>query len=104
MLTWSDCDTGLEGEHQITNAELAVSLSRKFLQLKEQTYRQTPLPSSFIEGLKSAKWPGRCQTVTDPKFSSTVWFLDGAHTVESLVCCMKWFVSPKVVLNAEAVR
>ncbi|KAH9062809.1 Mur ligase [Lactarius vividus] len=90
---------GLAGEHQIVNGELAVLLSRKFLQSKGQSTAQANLPSSFVEGLKDAKWPGRCQTVNDPKHPSTVWFLDGAHTVESLACCIKWFVSPIAALK-----
>jgi folylpolyglutamate synthase len=103
MVTWSDCEAGLAGEHQIMNAGLAVLLSQKFLQSKEQATPQATLPSSFIEGLKDAKWPGRCQTVGDPTYPSTVWFLDGAHTAESLVCCMKWFVSPIAALKVEGV-
>ncbi|KAH8999222.1 Mur ligase [Lactarius akahatsu] len=85
---------GLAGEHQIVNGGLAVLLSQKFLQSKGQTTPQAALPSSFIEGLKDAKWPGRCQTVNDPMYPSTVWFLDGAHTVESLACCIEWFLTP----------
>ena len=103
MATWSDCDAGLAGEHQIINAELAVLLSQKFLQLKERVTPQATFPTSFIEGLKDAKWPGRCQTVSDPKYPSTVWFLDGAHTAESLACCAKWFVSPAAALKAERI-
>ncbi|KAF8272540.1 FolC bifunctional protein [Lactarius quietus] len=99
----AETNLGLAGEHQITNAELAVLLSQKFLQLKEQATPQTTLPSSFIEGLKNAKWPGRCQTISDPKHPSTVWFLDGAHTVESLACCMKWFASPRATLKSEGI-
>ena len=85
------------------NAGLAVLLSRKFLQSKGLSTPQATLPSSFVEGLKDAKWPGRCQTVSDPKHPSTVWFLDGAHTLESLACCMKWFISPIAALKAERI-
>ncbi|KAG2369582.1 Mur ligase [Suillus spraguei] len=56
------------------------------------------LPTSFLDGLKNAHWPGRCQTVLDPKLEAMTWFLDGAHTQESLACCMEWFVSPAVGL------
>jgi folylpolyglutamate synthase len=98
----AEIQLGLAGEHQITNAELAVLLSQKFLQLKEQVTPQAALPS-FIEGLKDARWPGRCQIVSDPKYPSTVWFLDGAHTVESLACCAKWFVSPAAALKTEKI-
>jgi folylpolyglutamate synthase len=76
-----------------------VILSQKFLELKESVAPQKTLPNTFIEGLKAARWPGRCQTVNDPSFPPIVWFLDGAHTVESLECCIEWFVSPTATLG-----
>jgi len=57
------------------------------------------LSKSFVTALKETKWPGRCQTVIDPKRKNVTWYLDGAHTVESLECCMQWFVSPGVGLG-----
>jgi hypothetical protein len=59
------------------------------------------LPESFITGLEKTKWPGRCQTVDDPRLDKVTWYLDGAHTAESLDCCMEWFVSPDVGLHSE---
>lgn len=56
------------------------------------------LPTSFLDGLKNAHWPGRCQTVLDPQHEGIKWFLDGAHTKESLQCCLEWFVSPAIGL------
>lgn len=52
------------GRHQLTNAGLAVALCRTFL---EQTGNLPPtspgrpfrMPFSFMEGLRSARWPGR---------------------------------------------
>jgi folylpolyglutamate synthase len=76
-----------------------VILSQKFLELKESVTPQKTLPDTFIEGLKDARWPGRCQTVSDPNYSPIVWFLDGAHTAESLECCIEWFVSPMAALR-----
>ena len=84
---------GLPGIHQVQNAKLAVALAQKFLERHESTVPSTNLPAAFMDGLKNAKWPGRCQTVLDPQYASTTWFLDGAHTVESLDCCMQWFAS-----------
>jgi len=95
----SEIQIGLAGTHQITNAELAVVLSQKFLELKESAASQETLSDTFIEGLKAARWPGRCQTVNDPRYPPIVWFLDGAHTVESLECCIEWFVSPIAALR-----
>lgn len=52
------------------------------------------LPEQVVEGLQNARWPGRCQVVDDrqPERQGVTWYLDGAHTVESLVCCAEWFV------------
>lgn len=57
------------------------------------------LPPTFAKALENAKWPGRCQTVPSPTHQNTTWFLDGAHTAESLECCMQWFVTPDVALR-----
>jgi len=67
--------------------------------MKEVATPQKTLPGTFIEGLKAARWPGRCQTVSDPNFPPIMWFLDGAHTVESLECSLEWFVSPTATLR-----
>ncbi|XP_076232252.1 folylpolyglutamate synthase 1 [Calliopsis andreniformis] len=39
-------------------------------------------------GLSSCKWPGRMQIL---RSSIADFFLDGAHTVESIQCCISWF-------------
>ncbi|EPQ59922.1 FolC bifunctional protein [Gloeophyllum trabeum ATCC 11539] len=90
---------GLAGRHQIQNAALAIALSRKFLEARASMTFEDPLPESFAKGLERARWPGRCQSVTDPKNENTTWFLDGAHTVESLSACIEWLVSPEVALQ-----
>ncbi|TFY67717.1 hypothetical protein EVG20_g3845 [Dentipellis fragilis] len=77
----ADIRLGSPGEHQVQNANLAIHLASKFLQIKDGYKPQESLPKTFVEGLESAKWP------------------DGAHTVESLECCMQWFVSPDVALR-----
>jgi folylpolyglutamate synthase len=94
---------GLAGEHQIENANLAVHLVRGYMQEKslETAREETSLTEAEIEGLASTRWPGRCQRVADPRRPQTTWFLDGAHTVESLRCCFNWFVSQGVGLPAE---
>jgi len=100
----SDIPLGLAGTHQITNAGLAVTLSQRFLELKESIVPQKSLSDTFIEGLKATRWPGRCQTVSDPNYPPLVWFLDGAHTTESLQCCIEWFVSPIAALRTVSER
>ncbi|PSS37346.1 hypothetical protein PHLCEN_2v823 [Hermanssonia centrifuga] len=92
---------GLSGAHQYQNADLAIHLSRKFLQAQGGLEPKDSLTEYEINGLQSAKWPGRCQTVPDPNQPSITWFLDGAHTLESLDCCMQWFVGPHTALRNE---
>ncbi|KAG2042291.1 FolC bifunctional protein [Suillus americanus] len=121
----STIQLGLAGAHQRSNAGLAVQLVHTFLSIMDQSYSPMSdpntsgttsatwsgseikplqsLPTSFLDGLKNAHWPGRCQTVLDPKFEATAWFLDGAHTQESLACCLEWFVSSAVGLPVSPV-
>ncbi|KAG6830844.1 hypothetical protein H0H92_014496 [Tricholoma furcatifolium] len=96
----SNIELGLAGVHQQQNASLAVALSKSFL-ASQRSFTDTGLPETFVKGLERTKWPGRCQTVTDPKRENVTWYLDGAHTVESLECCVKWFASPKVGFSTE---
>lgn len=95
---------GLAGAHQVQNASLAIKLAQIFLQQKEDTVERDrdPLSKEFVLGLENTRWPGRCQVVEDPKHPRTTWFLDGAHTHESLDYCFQWFVSPGLGLSNKA--
>ncbi|KZP30141.1 Mur ligase [Athelia psychrophila] len=97
----SDIELGLAGAHQVLNACLAVAMAQKFLEVKESLKPESTLSKAFVEGLEQVRWPGRCQIIQDPKGRAT-WFLDGAHTIESLDCCIRWFVSPGVAIPLEA--
>ncbi|KAF9653382.1 FolC bifunctional protein [Thelephora ganbajun] len=90
---------GLAGSHQCQNAALAVELSRVFLKSRANLDFNEILPEPFKQGLIKTRWPGRCQTVQDPTYPRTTWFLDGAHTRESLECSLKWFVAPDTGLR-----
>ncbi|KAF8205085.1 Mur ligase [Pholiota molesta] len=91
---------GLAGVHQKQNASLAIALAKSFLRTRLGTFAEgNRLPESFKLGLIATKWPGRCQTVADPNRPCFTWYLDGAHTLESLECCVQWFVSPGVGLS-----
>ncbi|PPQ83263.1 hypothetical protein CVT25_004002 [Psilocybe cyanescens] len=86
---------GLAGSHQVENASLATALAKSFLEIQTgDSFQDQALPESFKTGLAQTRWPGRCQTVADPKRSQLIWYFDGAHTVESLQCCMQWFITP----------
>ncbi|GAB2299717.1 Folylpolyglutamate synthase [Dionaea muscipula] len=92
---------GLSGEHQYLNAGMAVALCSTWLQrtghLEFSSLDMTSsLPEQFIHGLSTANIQGRAQIVPDQLTSSDhhgnlVFFLDGAHSPESMEVCGKWF-------------
>ncbi|KAF9476496.1 FolC bifunctional protein [Pholiota conissans] len=91
---------GLAGVHQKQNASLAIALAKSFIQtMLETSLEADHIPGPFKRGLVTTKWPGRCQTVVDPVRPNFTWYLDGAHTLESLDCCIQWFVSPGIGLT-----
>uniref|UniRef100_A0A0D3HFD0 Folylpolyglutamate synthase n=1 Tax=Oryza barthii TaxID=65489 RepID=A0A0D3HFD0_9ORYZ len=96
-----DQPLGLHGEHQYMNAGLAVALVNTWLQRQGHfnilhKKHSVTLPDQFIEGLSSACLQGRAQIVPDPEVlskdsSSLIFYLDGAHSPESMEICAKWF-------------
>lgn len=76
-----------------------MELSRAFFKSKVNLEFDEVLPELFKQGLIKTRWPGRCQTVLDPAYPRTAWFLDGAHTRESLEHTIKWFVAPDTALR-----
>ncbi|XP_057547941.1 folylpolyglutamate synthase isoform X2 [Amaranthus tricolor] len=95
----------LAGDHQFVNASLAVSLCKCWLRRTRNMEKlfvndghQGDLPNAFLRGLSSARLPGRAQIVYDDisKSSNTntgelVYYLDGAHSPESMDACARWF-------------
>ncbi|KAI3508535.1 hypothetical protein L1887_23543 [Cichorium endivia] len=90
---------GLVGDHQYLNAGLAVKLCSTWLQrtghLEEagSMDQTSSLPEQFIKGLTSAALQGRAQIMRDPSLDTEdlVFYLDGAHSPESMEVCAKWF-------------
>ncbi|XP_078435864.1 folylpolyglutamate synthase-like isoform X2 [Wolffia australiana] len=96
---------GLAGDHQLINAGLAVSLCKYWLHtkghLEEKPY--PVLPQGFVKGLSTATLPGRAHIVKDKVRSfgnpwaderscgDLIFYLDGAHTPESMEVCVGWF-------------
>lgn len=100
---------GLAGDHQFTNAGLAVALCRCWLRrtghlsssLNENW--DANLPEPFLKGLSTARLSGRAQIVHDVLNHSSerhennsssgnlIFFLDGAHSPESMEVCARWF-------------
>ncbi|KAG7476804.1 hypothetical protein MATL_G00086680 [Megalops atlanticus] len=95
---------GLAGQHQHSNASLALQLSQTWL--KHRCLPNEPLPSPveestgvplappfqpspiMLKGLEYTEWPGRTQTL---RHDPVTYFLDGAHTTRSMLACVHWF-------------
>lgn len=102
----ADLKLGLAGDFQRLNAAVAVKAAQIHLKLLGMDVDPRNLPVEFKMGLKNTQWEGRCQTlqnITD--FESVTWFIDGAHTMESIFVASKWFRdvvdeghSPKILL------
>ncbi|EFC36896.1 folylpolyglutamate synthetase [Naegleria gruberi] len=87
--------------NQCLKGEVCEPISQTPLTLANSNYETTThkeelknflpfhLSETFIEGLKSTRWPGRCQIVNFPGLD---FYIDGAHTDESLDLCRRWFV------------
>ncbi|KAL4557988.1 hypothetical protein LXL04_036184 [Taraxacum kok-saghyz] len=95
----------LSGEHQFSNAGLAVSLCKSWLNsTRKYDIKDNDLPESFLKGLSSAYLPGRAQIVHDYSLGvnnekgversccgELTFYLDGAHSPESMDACANWF-------------
>ena len=80
---------GLPGAHQRLNAALAVKICSEFI-LADPLITENP--AAFEEGLEKVAWPGRAQKFIspDPNKPKISWFLDGAHTAESVAVASDW--------------
>lgn len=100
---------GIHGDFQITNASLAAGMCAAHLnkighpeapKLPASTaWDNFTLPEKFVQGLVHCKWEGRCQTVQSPQHANLRWYLDGAHTKDSIEACSSWFAQ---VITAKA--
>jgi len=96
---FKDIKLGLSGEHQFINASVALHVCKQFLQSQYNVnIFDENIVKGVIKGLETTNWPGRAQVFYDKKQTNVKWNLDGAHTVESLEACTKWF--KQVIENA----
>jgi folylpolyglutamate synthase len=90
---------GLSGLHQLENAALAVELFQRFCQrckiTSNPSYRLNVEPKAELiaAGLAAVYWPGRCEVVAHPTQKNLIFFIDGAHTDQSMQACCHWFAS-----------
>lgn len=98
---------GIAGAHQNINAAVAKRVCEEIVKrVAEGNVRTLRKRDGFdgnaimvvegteedvLEGLRTASWPGRSQTLVNPRYPKITWMLDGAHTPESLQVCADWF-------------
>ncbi|XP_050351206.1 folylpolyglutamate synthase, mitochondrial-like [Nymphalis io] len=105
------CKITIEIEAYRINASLAIQLSHAWMRKARHTINNLnnqensdmtnkyihndkkcvlvdTLTKETVIGLKECKWPGRYQVI---KTDYAKFFLDGAHTKESMAICVKWF-------------
>ncbi|KAK0745771.1 putative folylpolyglutamate protein [Schizothecium vesticola] len=90
---------------QKRNATLAVALAETALAELVPGFRlenEGPFPKEFVEGLEQVVWRGRCEVKEEDEVT---WYVDGAHTVDSLKMASRWFTGecaeragPKVLI------
>jgi folylpolyglutamate synthase len=82
------CKFVVIGIHQLAGAALTMEHGRGS---EEQVPVSPtfPVSSSVASGLKFCTWPGRNQIINE---GLVHYFLDGAHTSESLRLCADWFI------------
>ncbi|KAI9743654.1 MAG: Folylpolyglutamate synthetase [Claussenomyces sp. TS43310] len=79
-----------DAEFQRTNASLAIALASKVLQKLDGSslLPGDSLPREFVDGLEQVVWRGRCEIKVEGNIR---WYLDGAHTEDSLRVAAEWF-------------
>jgi len=88
-------EIGLRGDHQRSNAALALSMCR--YAMEKSSLSMVASSEKLQSALTKAFWPGRCHTVSLPSLSSNGLDLsmnlrcDGAHTPISMNACIDWF-------------
>lgn len=95
---------GLAGSFQKSNASLAVAVTAAHLRALNVPHIPAPLsndslPPEFRRGLETVQWGGRCETRRD---GNVTWYIDGAHTLESIEAAAAWFASQTSRPSAEA--
>ncbi|XP_043275007.1 folylpolyglutamate synthase, mitochondrial isoform X1 [Venturia canescens] len=89
--TWPNGETpklGILGDFQAYNASIAVSMARTWMNFNSMKKRLSFSFDTAASALSRCQWPGRTQILRGEKID---FYLDGAHTIESIECGAKWF-------------
>jgi folylpolyglutamate synthase len=96
-LAFVGIDRRLEGvkvrpaaDFQKRNATLGIVLAEEALRRIDPGFvvEEEKLPREFVDGIEKVVWRGRCEVKVE---EGVTWYVDGAHTVDSLKVAGKWF-------------
>lgn len=75
---------------QRLNASIAIALAETVLTKLDPAFKRSSdvLSKEFEEGLENVVWRGRCEKKVE---GGVTWYLDGAHTGDSIVVASEWF-------------
>ncbi|CAF0706126.1 unnamed protein product [Brachionus calyciflorus] len=116
-LSSKNIDLGINGKVQYLNSQLALQITNYWIQtqtqknfnknqwieqnIKEVSEQGIPILQPIVvlddlrkEGITSCKWPGRNQIIESDN-KNIKYYLDGAHTVESIEQFLNWFLDVK---------
>ncbi|PNY18815.1 Folylpolyglutamate synthase [Tolypocladium capitatum] len=80
-----------DAQFQKKNATLAIALAETALRklgIDAET-EGSALPAEFVDGLEQTVFRGRCEVKVEDRVA---WYIDGAHTADSLKISSQWFV------------
>ncbi|KAK2068278.1 hypothetical protein P8C59_002926 [Phyllachora maydis] len=89
-----------QGPFQKSNMALAAMAAREHLLVMGEQFQESfagenasldAMPEEFVAGLREASIRGRCEILKDA--DGIEWFIDGAHTEDSLAGVGRWFAS-----------
>ncbi|XP_060079095.1 folylpolyglutamate synthase, mitochondrial-like [Ylistrum balloti] len=91
-------ELGIEGNMQKVNAALAIQLSKTWIEERRDSTQKEDCRGNnwcnrdeeMCQGLALCKWAGRNQSIKKHRLT---YYLDGAHTLESMEQCVEWFQS-----------
>ncbi|KAH3902330.1 related to Folylpolyglutamate synthase [Saccharomycodes ludwigii] len=99
---------GIAGDFQIMNASLAVALALTHLAkindpnaatelpISTTDWKNYQIPQTVLNALEKTTWPGRCQIIKDSSNDNMIWYLDGAHTKDSVEASSHWFAQEMI--------
>ncbi|CAG8949381.1 hypothetical protein HYFRA_00005008 [Hymenoscyphus fraxineus] len=79
-----------DADFQKGNASLAIAMAEILLRKIDPEFEvdSMKLPKAFKDGIEQVVWRGRCEKKVE---ESVTWYLDGAHTSDSIAVASKWF-------------